>query len=72
MASDDKKARVELAEVSIQILETLEEKPEEDEERGFDLCLSGLLEVPVETLQRTEHDKNNKHSWIQRFWAKTQ
>lgn len=33
LAPDDKKARVELPKVGIQIFQTLEEKPEEDEKK---------------------------------------
>lgn len=34
LAPDDKKARVELAKIGVQILQTLKEKPEEKERRG--------------------------------------
>lgn len=34
LAPDDKKARVELPKVGVQILQTLEEKPEEEIQRG--------------------------------------
>lgn len=37
LASDDKKAGVEFPELSIQILETLEEKPEEKDDKGRDI-----------------------------------
>lgn len=39
MTSDDKKARVELPEVGIQIFQTLKEKPEQDEKEKVDLGL---------------------------------